>query len=55
LRSKAAIQINIQIMRTFTKVRELMSMHKDVFKRMNKLELKQLDQSKEIRRINQVI
>ena len=55
LRSKSAIQINIQIMRTFTKIRELMSMHRDIYNRMNKLEMKQLSQSKEIININQVI
>ena len=55
LRSKSAIQINIQIMRTFTKIRELMSMHRDIYNRMNKLEMKQLGQSKEIININQVI
>ncbi len=40
LNSKRAIQVNIQIMRTFTKLRELIATHKDLVKRLNELEKK---------------
>lgn len=55
LNSKQAILVNTQIVRAFVKIRELMTMHNDIFKRMNKLEINQLEQNKEIRKINQVI
>jgi len=40
LNSKRAIQANIQIMRTFTKLREMIAAHKDLVKRLNELEKK---------------
>jgi len=40
LNSPKAIQVNIQIMRTFTKLREMMSTHKDLAKRLADLEKK---------------
>lgn len=40
LNSKRAIQVNIQIMRTFTKLREMIASHKDLVKRLNELEKK---------------
>jgi phage regulator Rha-like protein len=40
LNSKRAIQVNIQIMRTFTKLREMIATHKDLVKRLNELEKK---------------
>ena len=40
LNSKRAIQVNIQIMRTFTKLREMISPHKDLVKRLDELEKK---------------
>ncbi len=40
LNSPMAVQVNIQIMRTFTKLREIMSQHKDLAKRLDKLEKK---------------
>jgi len=55
LKSELAISVNIQIMRTFTKIRELMNMNKDLYKRLSKVEIKQLGQSQEIKQINQVI
>ncbi|MBN1594309.1 ORF6N domain-containing protein [candidate division FCPU426 bacterium] len=55
LRSRSAIQVNIQIMRAFTKIRELMGMHKHIFRRLSKLELEQLSQAKGIKEINRVI
>jgi phage regulator Rha-like protein len=40
LRSKRAIQVNIQIMRTFTKLRELFSTHKDLQIKIEEMEKK---------------
>jgi phage regulator Rha-like protein len=40
LNSQRAIQVNIQIMRTFTRLREMMTSHKDLAKRLNDLEKK---------------
>jgi len=40
LNSKRAIQVNIQIMRTFTRLREVMASHKDLARRLDDLEKK---------------
>lgn len=40
LNSPRAVQVNIQIMRTFAKLREIMSQHKDLARRLNELEKK---------------
>ena len=40
LKSKRAIQVNIQIMRTFSKIRELMMTHKDLRIKIEELEKK---------------
>ena len=40
LNSPKAIQVNIQIMRTFTKLREMMSSHKDLARKLSELEKK---------------
>ncbi|MBI4768230.1 MAG: ORF6N domain-containing protein [Deltaproteobacteria bacterium] len=40
LNSKRAIQVNIQIMRTFTRLREMMISHKDLARRLDNLEKK---------------
>ena len=40
LNSKRAIQVNIQIMRTFTKIRELMIEHKDLKQKIKEMEKK---------------
>jgi DNA-binding PadR family transcriptional regulator len=40
LNSKRAIQVNIQIMRTFTKLREMIASHKDLVKKLDELEKK---------------
>jgi phage regulator Rha-like protein len=40
LNSPKAIQVNIQIMRTFTKLREMITSHKDLTKKLNELEKK---------------
>jgi hypothetical protein len=40
LNSKQAIQVNIQIMRTFTKLREVLSSHKDLARKIEDMERK---------------
>ena len=40
LNSKRAIQVNIQIMRTFTKLRELMASHKELIQKIEEIEKK---------------
>ena len=40
LKSKRAIQVNIQIMRTFTRLREMMAGHKDLQKKIEDMEAK---------------
>lgn len=40
LNSKRAIHVNIEIMRTFVKLREMMLSHKDLTKKLNELEKK---------------
>jgi hypothetical protein len=52
LKSDKAIEVNIQIMRTFTKLRELMLTHKDLHQRIDALEKKY---DKKFRNIFEVI
>jgi len=40
LNSPRAVQVNIQIMRTFAKLREIISQHKDLARRLDDLEKK---------------
>jgi len=40
LRSKRAIQVSIEIMRSFVKLRELLSSHKDLARKLDELEKK---------------
>ena len=40
LRSDRAVKVNIQIMRAFVKLREILSTHKDLAKKLKELELK---------------
>jgi len=40
LNSERAIHVNIQIMRTFVKIRELLESHKDILKKMQEMEKK---------------
>ena len=44
LKSDRSITVNIQIMRTFTKLRELMSTHKDLKRKIDQMEKKYDDQ-----------
>ncbi len=46
LRSKRAIQINLAIIRAFIQLRELMATHKDLARKMEKLEGEQKHHSK---------
>ena len=46
LNSKRPIQVNIQIMRTFTRLREIMGSHKDLARCLDDLEKKYDGQSK---------
>lgn len=48
LHSPRAVQVNIQIMRTFTKLRELMLSHKGLAKKIEELECKFEDHDKKI-------
>ena len=40
LNSKRAIKVNVQIMRTFIKIREMISKHKDLHRKIDELEKK---------------
>jgi phage regulator Rha-like protein len=40
LNSKRAIQVNIQIMRTFNKLRQILSSHKEIIKKIEEMEKK---------------
>ncbi len=40
LRSERAIQVNVEIMRTFVRLREMIASHKDLARRLSKLEMK---------------
>ena len=40
LRSERAIQVNIAIMRTFGRLREMLSLHKDLARKLEELEKK---------------
>jgi hypothetical protein len=40
LRSKRAVQVNIQIMRTFVRLREMLASHKDLARKLANLERK---------------
>ena len=40
LKSKRAVQVNIEIMRAFVKLRELIASHKDLAKKLEELEQK---------------
>ena len=40
LKSKRAVQVNVAIMRAFVKLRELLSTHKDLARKLNEMEMK---------------
>ncbi len=51
LNSKRAIRVNIQIMRTFTKLREIIATNKELKDKLNELETKVTKHDKEIQSI----
>lgn len=55
LRSKRAIRVNITIMRTFTKLRELLLRHKDLAIKLEALEKKYSEHDEKIQAIFQAI
>ncbi|MCD4813948.1 ORF6N domain-containing protein [bacterium] len=55
LKSERAVQVNIQIMRTFTKLRELMSLNKDLFRQLNRHETHLAKHDKEISNVFEAI
>jgi hypothetical protein len=55
LKSKQAIDINIQIMRVFVKMRQLISSYSDLLKKIEKLEASDLEQNKHIKQIYDLI
>lgn len=48
LNSKQAIQVNIQIMRIYTRIRELLLTHKDILLLVEKVEKKLIKQDQKI-------
>jgi len=55
LRSKKAIKVNIQIMRVFVKLREILSTHKELAQKLKELELKIDSHDEQIQTIFEVI
>jgi hypothetical protein len=55
LKSKRAIAINIQIMRIFVKMRQLISEYKELLEKIEKLEASQTDQDERINQIYNLI
>ena len=51
LRSERAVQVNIQIMRVYSRMKELLVMHKDILLKLEKLEKKTDKHDEEIRLI----
>jgi hypothetical protein len=48
LNSKLAIQVNIQIIRVFTKMRQLLSSHKEILQKLDMLEKKDVEHDEKI-------
>jgi hypothetical protein len=48
LHSERVIKVNIQIMRVFTRMRELLETHKEILKKLDDLERKDIEQDKKI-------
>jgi hypothetical protein len=55
LKSERAIQVNIAIMRTFVKLRQILSTHKELAKTLSKLEAKVSRHDNQIRAVFEVI
>ena len=48
LNSERAIKVNIQIMRVFTRIREMLETHKEILKKLEELERKDIEQDEKI-------
>lgn len=48
LKSKQAVQVNIQIIRVFTKMRELLETHREILQKLEHLERKDIEQNEKI-------
>jgi hypothetical protein len=48
LNSERAIMVNIQIIRVFTKMRELLATHKDILQKLEQIEKKEIEQDDKI-------
>jgi len=48
LHSERAIKVNIQIMRVFTRMREMLETHKEILKKLDLLESKDIEQDEKI-------
>jgi hypothetical protein len=48
LNSERAIKVNIQIMRVFTRMRELLETHKEILKKLEQIERKEIEQDDKI-------
>ncbi len=48
LKSKTAIQVNINIIRVFTKMREMLETHKEILKKLDELERKNIEHDDKI-------
>jgi hypothetical protein len=55
LNSERAMQVNVQIMRTFTRIRKLLSSHQEILKRLDRLEDGQTEHRDQIVKIFDVI
>ena len=55
LNSERAILVNIQIMRIFTRIRKLLASHKEILKRLDKVEAQTAGNRREITRMFDVI
>lgn len=48
LNSERAIQVNLQIVRIFIKMRELLATHKDILQKLEQIEKKDIEQDEKI-------
>jgi hypothetical protein len=55
LNSPRAVAINIQIMRVFVKMRQMITSYKDLLEKIEKLEASDIEQNKHIRNIYDLI
>jgi DNA-binding PadR family transcriptional regulator len=55
LRSKRAIQVNVAIMRTFVRLRQLLATHEDLAQRLEKLEWRQAEQEGKVQYVFETI